>query len=330
MRDDTGLRAMPSVVVAMATYRRPACLSRILPELVRQTSSYVGSASILVVDNDPDESARDAVIAWADQGVRYVHEPKPGIAAARNKALAEAGDAELLLFVDDDGLPLDGWFAELVSRWVQWRCAAIAGPVIPRCEGGEPDRWVASSGIMTRVKRPTGTMLRGAGTGNLLLHLPQLRSCGLSFDEEFGLSGGSDTMLTHALIKLGGQIRWCDEAEVYDYFPASRLTRAWVLKRSLRTGNDWSRVALALAASPNARLVVRLDLTARGVVRIGRGLIRYVTGALGGRIADRAIGECMVATGIGVLLGAFGFVWVEYGRANSRGQQRPRRRLSFT
>src|SRR5215213_9640016 len=99
MRDDTGLRAMPSVVVAMATYRRPACLSRILPELVRQTSSYVGSASILVVDNDPDESARDAVIAWADQGVRYVHEPKPGIAAARNKALAEAGDAELLLFV---------------------------------------------------------------------------------------------------------------------------------------------------------------------------------------------------------------------------------------
>ena len=325
MRKEANAAALPNVVVAMATYRRPDCLARILPELVRQTTSYPGAGSVLVVDNDPEGGAYREVLSWADRGVRYAHEPKPGVAAARNKALAEAGDAEVLVFVDDDGLPLDDWLAELIGHWRQWGCAAVAGPVIPRCESGEPDEWVASSGILDRVKRPTGALVQGAGTGNLLLHLPQLRSYGLSFDEEFGLSGGSDTMLTHALIKLGGQIRWCDEAEVYDYFPASRLNRRWILKRSLRTGNDWSRVALALASSPTARMVQRVDLTARGLVRIGRGLIRYVAGAAGAGIAHRATGARMLATGVGVISGAFGFVWVEYRRKPRLDENSPRR-----
>jgi hypothetical protein len=202
--------------------------------------------------------------------------------------------------------------------------------VIPRCEDGEPGEWVAGSGILNRIKRPTGAILKGAWTGNLLLHMPQLRSYGLSFDEEFGLSGGSDTMLTHALTKLGGQIRWCDEAEVYDYFPASRLNRRWVLKRSLRTGNDWSRVALALATSPVAKMVQRVDLVARGLVRIVRGMIRYIAGMVGAGIAYRATGACMLATGVGVILGAFGFVWVEYRRKPKLEENRPGRRLYVT
>ena len=262
------------MVIAAATFRRPEALQRLLPEVVRQSDEYAGESFVLIVDNDPAAGATDQVRAWSSRGVRYVHEPHPGIAAARNRALAEGAAADLLVFIDDDGLPLDGWLQHLVDTWLRYRSAGVSGPVLARFEGGEPEPWVANSGVFDRTTRATGTLVGGAGSGNLLLQLSELRDRNLIFDEEFGLSGGSDTMLTHALIKDGGQIRWCDEAEIYDYNSADRLSRRWVLKRSFRTGNDWSRVALALTRSRLERWAESAELTARGLVIVARGLIR--------------------------------------------------------
>ena len=265
--------SLPSVVIAAATFRRPAALARLLPELVRQADEYGGEAFVLIVDNDPAGGAGDQVRAWASRGVRYVHEPHPGIAAARNRALVEGAAADLLAFIDDDGLPRDGWLQHLVDTWRRYRCAGVSGPVLARFESGEPEPWVANSGVFDRKRRATGTLVGGAGTGNLLLQLSELRDRNLIFDEKFGLSGGSDTMLTHALIMDGGQIRWCDEAEIYDYQSPDRLSRRWVVKRSFRTGNVWSRVALALTKSRLERLAQSAELIARGLVIVARGLI---------------------------------------------------------
>lgn len=298
----------------MATFRRPAALARLLPELVDQLQAYPGAGSVVVVDNDPAGGAREQVSAWADRGVRYVHEPRPGIAAARNRALASAGDAALLVFVDDDGLPTPGWLGRMVAAWQRWHPTAVSGPAVPRFEEGEPDAWVAGSGIFDRTVRASGTLIGGASSANLLLDLAQLRAYGLEFDEAFGLTGGSDTMLTHAIVAAGGQIRWCDEAEVLDFHSVDRMTRAWVRRRSNRTGNDWSRVALALTSPGLRRLLERLELVARGAVRGATGLTNQVRGAVGGDVAQRALGACQVSTAVGVVGGALGVVSVEYGR----------------
>lgn len=302
------------MVVGVATYRRPAALARLLPELVDQLRAYPGRARVVVVDNDPDGGARDQVAAWADAGVRYVHEPRPGIAAARNRALASADGAVLLVFVDDDGLPVPGWLGRMVAAWQRWHPAAVSGPAVPRFEEGEPDAWVAGSGVFDRTVRPTGTRVGGASTANLLLDLAWLRASGLAFDEAFGLTGGSDTMLTHALVAAGGEIRWCDEAEVLDFHSADRMTRAWVRRRSYRTGNDWSRVALALRSPGAGRLVERLELLARGTFRGVTGLANVVRGTVGRDVGRRALGACQVSTALGVVGGAVGVVSVEYGR----------------
>ncbi len=298
----------------MATFQRPKCLSRILPELVAQTQGYPGSAEVLVVDNDPAAGAREEASLWADRAVRYVHEPSPGIAAARNRALVEAGNAELLLFIDDDGLPLPGWVDHLVGTWLQWRCAGVSGPVLARFEGGVPEPWVAESGVFDRTIRPTGSLVGGAGSGNLLLHLPQLRELGLDFDEEFGLTGGSDTMLTHAMIARGAQIRWCDEAEVYDFQSPDRLSRDWVRRRSFRTGNDWSRVALALAPSGFSRMLEQGELVLRGLKKVVTGGVNQVRGVATSNVRRQATGACEVSSGLGAISGALGGVSVEYGR----------------
>lgn len=304
----------PEVVVGVATFRRPAALARLLPELVAQLRDYAGRGSVVVVDNDPQGGAREQVAAFADRGVRYVHEPRPGIAAARNRALASAGEAALLVFVDDDGLPTPGWLGRMVAAWVRWHPAAVSGPAVPRFEEGEPDPWVAGSGVFDRTVRATGTLLGGASSANLLLDLAQLRAYGLEFDEAFGLTGGSDTMLTHAIVAAGGEIRWCDEAEVLDFHSVDRMTRAWVRRRSYRTGNDWSRVALALSGPGPRRFAERLELVARGVVRGTTGVTNQVRGAVGRDVGRRALGACQVSTAIGVVGGALGVVSVEYGR----------------
>jgi glycosyltransferase involved in cell wall biosynthesis len=297
----------------MATYRRPDHVRRIVPLLVEQAASVPFDVRVVVVDNDPDGSAAPLLATWESAGVEYFHEPHPGISAARNRALEAAKDDDVIVFIDDDEEPAAEWLATLVDAWRRWQCAAIAGPVQARFEG-QPDPWVLVCGVFDRVVRPTGMFLQGAASSNLLLDLRRLRALNLAFDNQFGLSGGSDTMLTHQLIALGEQIRWCDEALVYDHIPSGRSTRSWALRRIQRTSNTWTRVCLATADPSKPRWRVRGELTLRGGYRFGRGVVRCVRGVLTSRLDLRARGRCDMSSGIGIVNGAFGGVHSEYLR----------------
>jgi succinoglycan biosynthesis protein ExoM len=158
--------------------------------------------------------------------------------------------------------------------------------------------------------------MEGAASGNLLLDLRELERLELRFDDRFGLTGGSDTMLTRTLIRRGGQIRWCDEAEAYEPVPPERATRRWALARRTRTGNAWSRVHLFLAESRSERARVRISLTALGVAQILRGGARAALGVATRDLPRRANGALEAAAGRGVLGGAYGGVIYEYRRAS--------------
>jgi glycosyltransferase involved in cell wall biosynthesis len=310
--------AVPRVVVGLPTFRRPDGLRRILPPLIEQVRALsVAQARVVVVDNDPAGSAEPVVAALVGPSdpVRYVHEPRPGIAAARNAALDAAGDADALVFVDDDELPDPGWLHALVSTWVTWGCAAVSGPMTFVFEGPVDD-WVRATGVFEWAARTTGSVSPGGGgSGNLLLDLRFLRAAGIRFDEDFGLSGGSDTMLMHTLRSKGGEVRWCQEAGVVEFVPPARTDRGWLLRRTVRTSNTWSRVQVLLARAAGRRLRVRFELTARGCYRVVRGSLLRARGRLRRRTEDDARGAMDVASGVGILLGAFGVVRYEYRRA---------------
>ena len=140
------------LVVAVLTYKRPDDLPDVLPQLVAQLGTVDLETWLLVVDNDAAGSARETVERLGLPSTRYVCEPTPGIAAARNRALDEAEGARLLVFIDDDERPADGWLSALVECHRQERCAAVAGAVVPDVE---------------RVERPVdrrGRLLRPATT----------------------------------------------------------------------------------------------------------------------------------------------------------------------
>lgn len=315
--DGAGSTRDLSFVVAVATYQRPEGIRRILPLLAEQARALPWSARVVVVDNSPKGSAKADVEPWVSNDVTYLHEPHPGISAARNCALAFSIDcrADAVVFIDDDEIPGSGWLNAMASAWATWRCDAVAGPVISRL-AVNGDAWVDASGVFTRRSVRSGETVRGAASNNLLLSVRSLVDRGLTFDQRYGLSGGSDTMLIHTLVESGGTVRWCDEAEVVDIVPRERCNRRWILRRTVRTSNTWSRVALDLPSAKNAVWRVRLDLTARAGYRALRGGMLTLSGLGAHRdVRRRALGMCDLASSAGMILGAWGRVRHEYQRA---------------
>lgn len=302
-----------SVVIAVLTYKRPEDIAVALPRLLEQAASCSMDCSVLVIDNDPNGSARDMVESFTATNLHYVNEVHPGISAARNRALMDSSHADLLVFIDDDEVPVANWLNLLLEQYAATQPAGVAGPVVSEYEQ-EPSGWIKEGEFFTRRRLPSGTQLTVAATNNLLLDLHQIRALGLSFDERFGLSGGSDTLFTRQLVKSGAKLVWCNEAVVIDRVPASRLTRDWVLRRSLRSGNSWSRVAIELAAGHREQVLTRSVLSARGSIRVAGGLARYLLGAVLQATHHRAKGLRTTARGVGMLSGAFGYVYSEYGR----------------
>jgi succinoglycan biosynthesis protein ExoM len=298
------------VVVAMLTYRRPDDLAEAVPRILAHTDA--AGARLLVVDNDPDGSAREAVAAFGDR-VGYVNETRPGIAAARNRALDEAPPDALLVFIDDDERPTEGWLELLLDTYREHRSAAVVGPVVSEYDV-EPDAWVAAGRFFDRRRLPTGTPVDVAATNNLLLDLAQIHRHGLRFDEAFGASGGSDTLFTRRLTRAGGRMIWCDQAVVIDKVPASRTTRDWVLRRAFRSGNSWTRTSLELAAPGLRRTAVRGQTFAVGALRILAGAGGVLMGTATGRLSRRVRGTRTIARGAGMAAGSFGYVYHEYRR----------------
>ncbi len=312
-----------SLTVAVLTFRRPGELAGLLPLLRAEVDgllasrSRVGSAHVLVVDNDPAGSAGPAADASGVPGLRYVVESRPGIAAARNRALGESGSSDLLVFIDDDEVPVEGWLRHLVGAFETTPCVAVAGTVTSRFEG-ELDPWIRAGEFFHRRRLPTGTRIDVAATNNLLVDLRFVRRVGLHFDERYALTGGEDTLFTRALVAHGGSMVWSHEATVVDRVPRDRMTREWVLRRALSSGNTFSRTSAELAGSRRAALVVRGRCLGAAAARVGSGLVRYVVGVLSLSARHRAKGLRTLLRGTGMATGAVGLVYREYQRSGSR------------
>lgn len=305
---------MRRVIVAVPTYRRPARLAGLLPIILEQADALAHDSldvALLVVDNDPEASARSVA---EEARVSYVVEPARGLSAVRNRALDEAADADALVFIDDDELPAEGWLQELVGRWIDRGPAAVSGRVLSQFPEGFADRWILEGGFFTRVAFADGAAQHAAPTNNLLLDLGAVRRAQLRFDPAFGLSGGEDILLTKQLVRAGGVISSCPSALVYDPVDPARLTRRWVLARAYRVGISTVRTELAVAEGIGSRAFSRLRGVVGGLVRAGVGGVRWLSGTVVRSPRHSARGARGVARGGGMIVGAFGGDYDEYAR----------------
>ncbi|MGO4592517.1 glycosyltransferase family 2 protein [Leifsonia sp. 2TAF2] len=302
------------VTIAVPTFHRPDELRVLLPMLRAQADEVDATGatetSVLVIDNDPGASGR---VAAEEAGVRYVVEPHPGIAAARNRALDESAGSRLLAFIDDDEHPHPGWLHELIRVWRISEPALVAGRVVAEFER-PPGRWIEEGRFFVRRSLPTGTPLSVAAAGNLLLDLDQVRESGLRFALDLGLSGGEDTLFSRQLARAGYRMVWCNESVITDLVPAARISRRWVLRRAWSHGNSAAVVTVRLASGPVGTLLARVRAAVGGAGRVVLGVARTAVGLLLRSPGHQARGSRAAYRGAGMVWAAFGGVYQEYAR----------------
>ena len=227
----------PHICVCICTYKRAALLRRLLRELGEQETGGGFSYSIVVVDNDTQQSAQPVVAEFASGSkvpIQYCLEPRQGIALARNKAIANA-KGDLVAFIDDDEFPIRNWLAILFKTLHQYGVDGVLGPVKPHYDE-QPPRWVIKGNFHDRETYPTGMVIdwRKGRTGNVLLRASLFDGSATPFDPAFRT--GEDQVFFQKMIEKGHVFVWCDEAVAYEVVPPVRWTRAFLLRRALLRG----------------------------------------------------------------------------------------------
>jgi succinoglycan biosynthesis protein ExoM len=235
--DRPGLPPAPVLSIVVPTFRREDLLPRLLQAVCHQAASVVQPVELVLVDNSPEGSARTVPLPGL---ARYVHEPRSGVARARNRGVAEARGSHVI-FLDDDELPAPGWlaaFAQAASRGDR----AAFGAVEPLFQDEPPPALRAPLDriFSRRLLAPAGSEVQQLraylGSGNSMFARSTLALVDPPFDPSFD-SGGEDVWLFR---RLDDQHKvpmiWCPEALVHEIVPARRATMAFLRARRFSDG----------------------------------------------------------------------------------------------
>lgn len=291
-----------SIGVAVATFERPNELVRLLRSLERQ--DWNGTLKVVVVDNDPQRSAQTVINTDLQLDISYFVEPEPGIAAARNRGVAELAGVDAIAFIDDDEIAPPHWLSELAAGMNEFESDLVTGPVIATYS--QAPRWVERYAPHHSHRNNTGAKEKWPATNNLLIRRETLNLLGEQpFDNAFGLTGGSDADLAWRLRRLGKDAIWIDSAEVYEEIPLQRMRFKWWWNRSVKQGNV------------SARLMVRsrspVIVASIGVLRLAYGST-YGVGALLFAPKTGLAKFANLPKGLGTLRALRGRYYVEYAR----------------
>ena len=287
---------IPEVSVCIITFKRPRMLAALLEELARQETDGLFRMSIVVVDNDREESARETVAAAARTlltPVSYDVEREQNLSLARNRSVRNA-TGEYVAFIDDDEIPAPRWLMTLYQMLLGSGVDGVLGPVYPKFEV-EPPKWLTRSRVAERPELPTGRVLNWQETrsGNVLLKRKIFDEPGNLFDPKFA-SHGEDRDFFRRVISCGCRFVWCAEAAVPEIQPVERLQRRFHFRRALLRGSvSWKQApSLKLLVKTVGALAVYL-VALPFLLLAGQGLfMRYAV-----KLGDHA-GRLLCACGV--------------------------------
>lgn len=228
------------VAICIATFQRRELLAQLLTGLSALTFRKMPPPEIIVVvvDNDSLRTAEDICrAAQLPYQMKYVAEPRRGIAQARNRAISEVGDVDFVAFIDDDEVPCPAWLDELLWAQASFGADVVSGPVLPEFAPDVPE-WVKTGQFFERPIYVSGRSLDKCNAGNVLVRR-EVFSTVRAFDERFALTGGEDTQFFLRVSQSGYTIVSSGEAFVSESVSRSRANIRWVLRRAYQVGNSW-------------------------------------------------------------------------------------------
>jgi glycosyltransferase involved in cell wall biosynthesis len=307
----------PLISVVIPTQRRPVPLALAAGSILKQQGVNFESLELLIADNDAVPSARPLVERLAAQApfpVRYVHEPKPGVANVRNAALSEA-EGDLIAFLDDDEEAPPHWLAELLAVLERHEVDGVFGPVRGRAPASVKQHREYLERFFSREgPTETGPIDGFFGCGNSLIRRAALPDPHRPFSSVRNLTGGEDDLLFGQMKDKGARFAWAADAWVWEDPAPERLMLSYTLKRAFAYGQG----ATAISAASRKRLGVAYWMT----VGLGQmavfGVLAAVKCAL--RAPDRAYVLDKAARGFGKVLWFPPFKFCFYGQAAPSGE----------
>jgi glycosyltransferase involved in cell wall biosynthesis len=264
----------PAASVIICTYNRSAYVLKCLTALWPQAAAL--GAECLVIDNNSTDETASALATWCDgagrpPAVRLLRETAQGLSHARNAGLA-AARSPLVVFLDDDAIPTEGWLAACLAAFrAAPTLAACGGPIRPIFEAPKPD-WLlpAHHGLYSildlggaDIDFPGGAYPYGAN-----MAFNQVVTGPIRFDPALGRTGtsllsGEEALVFQHITRNGGRVRYVATMAVDHHIPAARLVPEWLRQRYYYGGISERRVAIGfrargkLLAGAAARAIVR-------------------------------------------------------------------------
>ncbi|MFT4251533.1 MAG: glycosyltransferase family 2 protein [Caulobacter sp.] len=248
---------MARVTIMIPTQRRPGGLSVAARSVLAQAGVDHAELELVIVDNDQTPSARpvaESLAAQAPFPVHYVHEPRAGVANARNAGMAKASGA-FIAFLDDDEEAPAGWLAALLAAQARYDADVVFGPV----RGRAPEAVTEHRDYLERFFSRLGPDQAGVidhyyGCGDSLLKRSSLPDPVAPFAAERNRIGGEDDMLFGHMRAGGAIFAWEPAAWVWEDPLPERLTLDYTIRRAFAYGQGPS--AHCAAAAPPDRLGV--------------------------------------------------------------------------
>lgn len=296
---------MSKILIGIPTYKRPDGLQRLLASIAHSTQ-HATNCYVLVVDNDPNGSAREVVRA-INSGrlpVAYTREPRPGVVHVRNRILAESAGFEAVVFLDDDQVVSEEWWDAFLRAHMQFPKSVLAGDVQYSLERPVDDAYI-DEWLDRRSVGPDFQMLSSTGTGNCLIPVSALALTSTSqFDPRFSVTGGEDVHFFNGLTSNGVEIRRCNGAVAIETVTSDRGTRAWIRSRLIREG--------ATRAMMKQQMNGRPIILAEGIFRVLAGSAIWAAGAARRRRTSYSL-ESKPLGGLGYVIASLGLTVRQYG-----------------
>ncbi|OAI22157.1 glycosyltransferase [Methylomonas koyamae] len=300
-------RSGRKLTFAFCTFNRAERLPNLVASMRMQTCSI--PFEILAIDNNSDDdthSVLERISKLPGPKLRYAHEPNQGIVAARNRAIAESLDSDILVFIDDDELPQPGLLQAAVDAIINEGAECVGGRIDIDFRTLARPNWLSDEllGFLGALDHGNSAFwIEDASTPiwagniaydmNLFRNTPELR-----FDKRFDrkgktIGGGEDLIMFNQLLKSKHKIRYRPDMVILHAIEAWRLKKEYFIKIHYLAGyrgalNDFPEYNRAIFGVPPFLIVQSIKQTHKWLMQLlktGSGLrqamnISYTAGQI--------------------------------------------------
>lgn len=235
---------------AFCTFNRAARLEALVAAMRAQTCP-IPFELLAVNNNSGDETLAVLGKLAGEPGVplRFVTETEQGIVPARNRAISEALNSDILVFIDDDETPLPGLLDAVCDAIINEGADCVGGRISVDFSTYNRPAWLDDelAGFLGELDHADQAFwIANASTpvwsGNVAYNVRLFREdSSLRFDRRHnrvgdGVGGGEDAMMFRTLLARHARIRYRPDMAILHTVEPSKLQRIYFLRLHYRAG----------------------------------------------------------------------------------------------